>query len=191
MRMFRNAMLFTTLFAVAACVTVNIYFPTQQVDKTAEQIVDQVYGIEQPEGGNGDVPEQNGGSSSIRDAFRMVAGYFGPAVAHAQDATTVSNPAIRQLKNQIAANHNQLKPYYEKGAVKIGKDGMLVVANTSGLSVAEQAELKRLVRADNQARSSLYNEVAKALDISQSEVGKIKDIFAKHWREKAPASWLQ
>jgi len=68
---------------------------------------------------------------------------------------------------------------------------MLVVANTSGLSVAEQAELKRLVRADNQARSSLYNEVAKALDISQSEVGKIKDIFAKHWREKAPASWLQ
>ncbi len=191
MRMFRNAMLFTTLFAMAACVTVNIYFPTQKVDKTAEQIVDQVYGIEQPEGGNGDVQEQNDGSSSVHDAFRAVAGWFGPAVAHAQDATSVSNPAIRQLKDQIAANHNQLKPYYEKGAVKIGGDGMLVVANTSGLSVAEQAELKRLVRADNQARSSLYSEVAKALDISQGEVGKVKDIFARHWREKAPAAWVQ
>eukprot|EP01022_Parablepharisma_sp_SALTPOND_P017288 TRINITY_DN2728_c0_g1_i1.p1 TRINITY_DN2728_c0_g1~~TRINITY_DN2728_c0_g1_i1.p1 ORF type:complete len:1646 (-),score=350.54 TRINITY_DN2728_c0_g1_i1:1978-6915(-) len=191
MRMFRNTILFTTLLAVAACVTVNIYFPTQKVDKTAEQIVDQVYGIEAPEGENGGTQQEQEDSSSILDTFRSVAELFGPAVAHAQDATSVSNPAIRDLKNQIATHHNQLKSYYQQGAVKIGKDGMLTIANTSGLSVQQQAELKRLVRADNQARSSLYNEVAKALDISQGEVGKIQNIFAKHWRDKAPAAWVE
>ncbi|TVM31374.1 DUF1318 domain-containing protein [Oceanidesulfovibrio marinus] len=188
MRIFRNAMVFTTLFAVAACVTVNIYFPTQKVDQAAEKIVDQVYGIEQPDG---EAPETKDDSSSLSRMFEVVADCFGPTAAYAQDATTVSNPAIRELKNQIAANHQQLKPYYDAGAVKIGTDGMLTIANTSGLSVAQQAELKRLVRADNSARNSLYSEVAKALGIAQSEVGKVKDIFAKHWRDKAPAAWLQ
>ncbi len=35
-----------TFLAVAACVTVNIYFPAAQVEKAAENIVDDVYGTD-------------------------------------------------------------------------------------------------------------------------------------------------
>jgi len=173
---------------VVACVTVNVYFPAAKVEKTAEKIVGEVYG--QEEGGQAPAEKKKPDSSSGSWLGGFLA-WLGPRPAQAQDATTVSNAAIRGLKDQIAQRHQQLVPFYNQGQVGIQPDGYLAVRSTSGLSVQQVAQLKRLVAADNASRGQLYKEVAAALNLNtQQQVGQVQEIFAKQWRSQAQPGWL-
>ena len=175
---------FTAL--VAACVTVNIYFPAAQVEQAADRIVDDVYGT-QP------APEkEQKPTSALASGLLAVLDALGPAAAHAQDATSVSNAAIRGHKQRIAENHQQLAPFYASGNVGIGNDGDLVVRTTDGLALPQVAGLKRLVAADNAERAALYEQVAAALNLDPGQVGRVRGIFAAKWRDKAePGWWVQ
>ncbi|MFW5792181.1 MAG: YdbL family protein [Desulfohalobiaceae bacterium] len=163
------------LLLTAACVTVNIYFPAAAVEKTADEIVEDVYKQDR----------QDDQSSLLQRMLAVV----GPRQAHAQEqATEVSNSAIRGLKEQISQRHGQLVPFYEQGVVGITNDGMLEVLDTEGLPLNQVAAVKRLVQADNADRTRLYQEVAKALDVPD-QTEKVRDIFADKWREKARSGW--
>jgi uncharacterized protein YdbL (DUF1318 family) len=174
---------------IAGCVTVNIYFPAAQVEKTAEKIVDEVYQEkkESPPQDQKDKPRSLLEGGMFDAALRLA--WLGPAPAHAEEATSVSNAAIRALKDQIGQRHQELLPYYQQGQVGITKDGFLEVRGTSGLGLPQVAALKRLVDADNAARRQLYEEVAKALNLKPEQVSQIRQIFAKQWRDKAQAGW--
>lgn len=175
-------------FAVG-CVTVNVYFPAAQVEKTAEKIVDDVYREKKeppmPE------PAEKPRSWNDGDAFRRIVRLVlpGPSPAFAEEATTVSNAAIRGLKEQIAQRHRELLPFYQQGRVGITRDGFLEVRGTSGLALPQVAAMKRLVDADNAARRQLYEEVAKALNLKPDQVSQVRKIFAKQWRDKAQPGW--
>jgi uncharacterized protein YdbL (DUF1318 family) len=179
----------TVLALIAGCVTVNIYFPAAQVEKTAEKIVDEVYREkkEPPRQGPTGKPQSLNEQGIFRSIVRRAR--FGPAEAFAEEATTVSNAAIRGLKEQIGQRHQELLPSYQQGQVGITKDGFLEVRGTSGLGLPQVASLKRLVDADNAARRQLYEEVAKALNLKPEQVPQIRQIFAKQWRDKAQAGW--
>lgn len=182
MKTTRALCLAAVLLLVTACVTVNIYFPAAEIKKTAEQIVDEVYGIEP-------TPQKSADTGNETSALGIILNLLGPRAAHAQDATTVSNANIRALKNTIASNTAALKRFYEGGEVGIGKDGMLVLRSTQGLSIRDVAEARRLVAADNQAREQLYKEVGKALNSPPDRFSDLVKIFADEWRDKAPAGW--
>lgn len=172
------AVLGLLLFAMA-CVTVNIYFPAAKVEKTADEIVKDVYeGVETKE------PQKPGGSSSL---LKFLA-WLGPREAHAADATSVSNASIRALKNNIKGRVGQLAPYFSKGNVGIDKKGYLAERGTQGMAVQQVAQMKRLIAADNADRKRLYEEVAKALNQPQN-AGKVEGIFAGKWRSEAPGGW--
>lgn len=168
------------MLGLAACVTVNIYFPAAEVEKAAEKIVDDVYGQE-----NGELQNE----SSDRGVFKRLAAWLGPNQAWAQGATSVSNAAIRGLKQTISKHHQQLKKFYDQGAVGITKDGYLDIKETSGLNLGQVATLRKLVQKDNEARQQLYREVAAALDLEASQVSRIEEIFARQWRDKASSGW--
>jgi uncharacterized protein YdbL (DUF1318 family) len=177
------------LMFIAGCVTVNVYFPAAQVEKTAEKIVDEVYQEkkEPPPQEPTEKPRSSNDGETFRGIVRLAR--LGPAPAFAEEATTVSNAAIRGLKEQIGQRHQELLPYYQQGQVGITRDGFLEVRGTSGLGLPQVAALKRLVEADNAARRQLYEEVAKALNLKPDQVSQVRKIFAKQWREKAQAGW--
>ena len=177
------------LALIVGCVTVNVYFPAAQVEKTAEKIVDEVYQekMESPKQDPAEKPRSRNEGDAYRSILRLAR--FGPAPAIAQEATSVSNAAIRGLKDQIGQRHRELLPFYQQGQVGITRDGFLEVRGTSGLGLPQVAALKRLVDADNAARRQLYDEVAKALNLKPDQVSQIRKIFAKQWREKAQAGW--
>ena len=181
--------LLAALAVIVGCVTVNIYFPAAKVEKTAEKIVDEVY---QPKTEPAP-PEEKGRPQSLNEgavrAGLALLEWLGPAPAFAEEATTVSNAAIRALKDQIGQRHQELRPYYQAGQVGINKDGFLEVRGTAGLGLPQVANLKRLVDADNAARRQLYDEVAKALGLQPGQVAQVQQIFAKQWRDKAQAGW--
>lgn len=170
------------LLCMAACVTVNIYFPAAEVEKTAEEIVSDVYG-------NTTEDSQSEAPGPTSMLLRALAELCSPASAHAQSVTSVSNASIRGLKAQIAANHQQLAPFYNAGNVGITNTGLLDIRDTSGLGVAQVGQLRRLVAADNSAREQLYAEVAKALKVDPSQVGRVKTTFAGQWQAQAQSGW--
>ena len=177
------------LALVAGCVTVNVYFPAAQVEKTAERIVDEVYQekVEPPRQEPTEKPRSSNDEETIRVIVRLAR--IGPAPAFAEEATTVSNAAIRGLKEQIGRRHAELMPFYQQGQAGITRDGFLEVRGTSGLGLPQVAALKRLVDADNAARRQLYEEVANALNLNPEQVSQVRKIFAKQWRDKAQAGW--
>ncbi|MBP2677669.1 MAG: uncharacterized protein H6Q82_734, partial [Deltaproteobacteria bacterium] len=115
------------LALVAGGVTVNIYFPAAQVEKTAERIVDAVYQDkkEPPKEERTEKPRSWNDRETIRGIVRLAR--FGASPAFAEEATTVSNAAIRRLKDQIAQRHQELLPFYQQGQVGITRDGFLEV----------------------------------------------------------------
>ena len=178
---------FILAFLVSACVTVNIYFPAAAVERAAEQIVKETWGDSSkpppppaPQGQNRYSPWRLVMLSLVNEA-------------HAQEADiNVSNPSIRAIKDSIKARSEAIKPFMDRGNIGIGSDGLLTIRNSDGLNLKERAEIKQLVDAENRDRENLYGEIAKANNISNESIPKIKAIFAKSWLEQArPGWWIQ
>jgi uncharacterized protein len=169
---------------LSSCITVNIYFPAPEVRQAAEKIVEETWG------GPGANPTSAnptpGASSRLRGLLEMLA----PARAEAQDVDiNVSTAAIRALKDSMKGRAAELKPYLSAGQVGIGNDGMLVVQNLAGVSLRDQATVRRLVEAENRDRRSLYQEIAKANNFGSDRVKDIQRIFADVWVQKAEKGW--
>lgn len=182
-RLRKTVSVLAVLLLMAACVTVNIYFPAAEVKRDAERIVEDVYQDVEEEKKQ-DEGEKSGSRGSM---LHRLAGLLGPKAAQAQDVTAVSNAAIRGLKDQIAGNLQQLKPFLDAGNVGINGQGYLELRNTEGMQVSQVAQVKRLIAQDKGLRDQLYQEVAKARDTDQ--VGKVRGIFAETWKSKAKSGW--
>ena len=181
-------MIFTLIFLVSACVTVNIYFPAAAVERAADQIVKETWGG--PAKPATPVPQPQ--SRSLFSRNRLLALSF-VSEAFAQDADiNVTNPAIRALKDSIKNRSNAIKPYMDRGNVGIARDGLLAVRSADALNLKERAEVNQLIDAENKDREALYAEIAKANSIPKENIPKIKSIFAKSWIEQAqPGWWIQ
>jgi len=181
-------MIFTLIFLVSACVTVNIYFPAAAVERAADQIVKETWGG--PAKPATPVPQPQ--SRSLFSRNRLLALSF-VSQAFAQDADiNVTNPAIRALKESIKNRSNAIKPYMDRGNIGIARDGLLAIRSADGLNLKERAEVNQLIDAENKDREALYAEIAKANGIPKENIPKIKSIFAKSWIEQAqPGWWIQ
>lgn len=180
MKIFRRPVWMTLMFfslMIFACVTINIYFPAEQVESVAGEIVDEIRG-QQP--GNGTSIDNEKSNLFNKTFFAFVA-----PVAMAAEPLTVSNPGIRMLKQQMKARYAQMRPFYEKGVLRESNSGYVSLGNTAGLGLKEQRNLKSLVAAENNDRRKLYGEIAKAMKIDPSQIDRIGEIFAKEWQKPA------
>lgn len=175
-------------FCVTACVTVNIYFPAAAVQQAADEIVEETWG-EQPKS-----PAPSGQTELKGDSFERYAA-LGLAFSLVSDAhaaqeadINISNPAIRSIKERMRQRADQLKPFLNSKNVGIDKNGYLQVLNTEGINLRERSQVNQLVAAENQDRSALYAEIAKANNLEAAK-GRIQQIFADTWRDKAQRGW--
>ena len=194
---------------LAACVTVNVYFPAAAAQTAADQIIDTVTGSQgQPQGSNQNKPqgstllpqiapvspaiERNAEPSAIVAALGTVLNALVPA-AHAQGQANldVNTPEIRAITGSMAARFQQLKPFFDSGAVGYTSDGHIDVRDANAVPLPERANVKRLVAEDNRDRDALYAEVAKANGHPEWKTD-IQNTFARRWIDKAPGgAWYQ
>jgi uncharacterized protein YdbL (DUF1318 family) len=171
-----RVLLFLAAFLIGACVTINIYFPAEKVESVAGEIVDDIRGQKTaPQ----TAPEKKDQSKLER---RPLLASLMPT-ARAEEVTTVSNAAIRELKDRMKARFPQLKPWFDSGVLKEGNDGFVAVASMDGVGVKDKGTVRNLVAAENKDRQSLYREVAKALNIDASQTERVAAIFAKEWQK--------
>jgi uncharacterized protein YdbL (DUF1318 family) len=173
------------LILVIACVTVNIYFPAGEVQKAADEIVDEVR------------PGQKEGESTSRFQTRprwstRLAPFFAPGLAFAQVDINISTPAIRALRASLASRFASLKGFYSRGALGENNQGYVELRDQSGLDLKGKADLRRLVKAENSDRKNLYMEIIRANNLESRFLPEVEKIFANSWRKKALAgTWIQ
>ncbi len=162
----RFAFLVFVVALVYSCVTVNIYFPAQEVSKKASEIVKGV----------------RGGSVKAKPQSFL----FAIRKAYAGEVLTTTNATIRAIENRMRKRYVLLKSYFMEGYLGESINGFIVVRKYP-VSLRERVELKRLVKADNRDRKKLYVEVARSLNIPLKDLPRVERIFAKKWQQTAPA----
>ncbi|MDO3378907.1 YdbL family protein [Geoalkalibacter halelectricus] len=169
-----------TILAAAACVTINIYFPAEELRGAADQIVHEVWGERSaPAPPPQTVPGERGSF-----LYRLPA----VGVAHASQDINVSTPEIRAVKESMKQRSERLFPYLDSGHVGIGADGLLKVRSTEGLDLRTRGEVNRLVGEENSDRQRLYREIARANGFPD-RVQEVQSIFADSWRDNADPGW--
>jgi uncharacterized protein YdbL (DUF1318 family) len=175
---------------VAACVTINVYFPAAAADKAADQVIKDITG-----GGN--TPPQSNLGPAQGDAASVLVAALGQALyavvpaAHAQgaEALNVNSPAVSRIKASMGARFPDLEKYFASGAIGLTKDGMVDVRDLNAVPLPERATVKRLVAEDNSDRGQLYSEIAKANNHPEWEAD-IRKSFARRWVETgAKSGW--
>jgi uncharacterized protein len=170
---------------VAACVTINVYFPAAAADKAADQFINDVTGGAAK--GSTPTPPQSRVLPQQQPNFLVAALgnvlYAVIPAAQAQNAEAalnVSSPAVSRIKSSMAARFGDLEKFFASGAVGLTKDGMIDVRDLNAVALPDRATVKRLVAEDNADRSQLYAEIAKASNHPEWE-GDIKKSFARRW----------
>jgi uncharacterized protein YdbL (DUF1318 family) len=191
---------------LAACVTVNVYFPAAAAEKAADQIIDTVTGTSgtQPQGSNQSQKPQgstlqpstpslaDNASNILLAAAGNVLEMLVPA-ANAQAAANldVNTPEIRAVTGSMQGRFGQLKPYLDSGAVGLTADGHVEVRDANVVPLAERAKVKTLVAEENRDRDTLYAEIAKANGHPEWK-SDIQTTFARRWIERASSgTWYQ
>lgn len=180
-----RGLLLLTVVAAVSCVTINIYFPAEQVRGAADRIVDEVWG-ERATGNEADQPATPPVKSPAQPGSSLW--IIGPTAATAAQDIDVSTPEIRALRVAMQERSAQLFPYLDSGHVGIALDGTVKVRSTDGLGLKQRADAQRLVDAENQDRQRLYLEIARANGFPD-QVDEVKAIFAESWRNKAAKGW--
>ena len=175
----------TFCLALAACVTINVYFPAAAAEKAADRIIEDIWGPEkgpQPEGN-----EQSSLGDVAGDVLVAALDFVIPA-AHAQADIDISSPAIRALTASMKGRAGQLDPFFASGAVGLTSDGLLEVRDANAVALADRNKLRKLVADDNADRNSLYREIAAANGHPEWEAD-IRSTFAERWIANARAGW--
>ncbi len=174
------------LLFLFSCLTINIYFPEAEVQKAAEEIVDEI----RKEAEDKDKKDKEAQMFEMEQAMSGGGGSFSLVSSlYAQEETEVTTPKIRALQQSMKVRFPKLKPFFEKGNVGEGNDGFLKIRDESGLNLKDKAMLRNLERDENNDRKNMYAEVARAKEIEASQIPKIQKIFAAQWIKKAESGW--
>ncbi len=198
-------MLLLISLTVISCVTINIYFPAAAAEKAAEKIIDDVLHSDDAVPGD---PEEKEKTSNDVQSFNFpkpqlhkeqwsagdyilfpVIDFLFPSAYAGEANISIDSPQIRSLRNSMEKRQSKLKPFYQSGAAGFTNDGYIAAINSSALSVKQQSTLKKLIRAENDDRKSLYREIANANGHPEWQQD-IQQTFAKTWINKISGGWM-
>ena len=175
------------MLALAACVTINVYFPAAEAKAAAkefvEKVIDQAQPVEQkPADNNG------GGGMAFRFDPLMLIG-IGEAKAQGAPDITIKTPAIQAIQSRMESRFNStLRAGFDSGALGFTADGLITVRDASKLALKDRVAMNSAVADDNRDRKAVYREVAVANGHPEWE-SQIRDVFAKQWVASARSGW--
>lgn len=197
MRPLKPLSLVATLTLLTACVTINVYFPAAAAEQAADRIVRDVWGQEsnkpdEPQQQQEPAePDQDGapdqGKAAPPAALRLLAALI-PAAQAQQPQIDISSPAIRRLTKAMEQRHQQLRPFYQSGAIGLTQDALVKVRDLNAVSLPDRGKVRELVAAENRDRNALYREIARANDHPEWEP-RIRGVFAERWIDNAQSGW--
>ena len=189
MKTIRVLSVLTVLVVLAACVTINIYFPAAEAREAAEKIVDDILGedakkpapVKDDQSMNFPQIEQGHGLSLL-DLL------VPPAQAAEQPQFDADTPLVRRLQASMKQRHQQLKEFYESGAIGFTQDALVGIRDLGSVPLKQRGQLQNLVEAENRERNQLYQEIARANGHPEWE-NDVRVTFSRTWISNAAKGW--
>lgn len=179
------------VLALAACVTINIYFPAAAAEEAARTIVRDVLKGEgqtpEPSEQTPKVDDQQSSLTSPGAVWRFAAVLVDqliPAAQAAQADININTPAIAAIRRNMERRQASLAAYYRSGAIGFDRNGSVAIRDLAKAPLAERNKLKKLVADENADRAALYREIARANGHPEWEA-EVRTTFAKVWVEEA------
>ena len=108
--------------------------------------------------------------------------------AAAQANLEINTPAIAALQSSMQKRYGELEHFLASGAVGLTRDGFVALRDANAVPLAQRQQVNGMVAAENQDRSSLYREIARANGKPEWE-NDIRTTFAQRWIDKARGGW--
>lgn len=180
-------LILATLSVLAACVTINVYFPAAAAERAAEKFVGDVLGEPKEEGSLFNPLELPSGHVLVAAAGLLD---FLVADAQAQQAEIeINTPQINAIKARMAERQRMhLDSFFDAGAVGFSSDGLVTVRDRSAVPLSERRNLESVVADENRDRRAVYREIAVANGHAEWEQD-IQETFAKEWVRNARKGW--
>ena len=193
MQVLRFSSTLASLVLLAACVTVNIYFPAAQAQEAADRIVGDILGDQPGDDSRQESDSKSDGESSIdeslsRSLANRVVDFFVPTAQAGQPDFSVNTPEIRSLEASMKNRHQSLAPHYASGAIGFTRDALVGVRDLGVVPLKQRAKVRKLVDAENRDRNRLYRAIAKANGHPEWEKD-VRAVFARTWVRKAQGGW--
>jgi uncharacterized protein YdbL (DUF1318 family) len=187
MKKFNAAVFIGALFILAACVTINVYFPAAAAEKAAEQFVGDVLGEPNEEGRLFDP------LGLMEETLLLAAnGVFDVLIpsAQAQQAEIdINTPQINSIKARMAQRQrSSLNSLFDAGAIGFTSDGMISIRDRSAVELSQRRSLESVVADENRDRKAVYREIAVANGHPEWEQD-IRKTFAREWVNNARRGW--
>ena len=119
----------------------------------------------------------------------LLATFTGASPAFAQANLEINTPGIAAIQGSMQKRHAELAPLYASGAVGLTRDGNVALRDPAAVPLAQRAAVNTLVAAENQDRSALYREIARANNRPEWE-GDIRSTFGQRWIDRAQPGWF-
>ncbi|MDV3239049.1 MAG: YdbL family protein [Gammaproteobacteria bacterium] len=191
----RMPVLLAMVAMLAACVTINVYFPAAAAQEAADRIIHRVYGTE---GGAESAPApaepapqpepKSQRESATAVALAGVLDWLISPAAAAEPNIDIKSPAIQNITAGMERRHGSLAPHYASGAIGMTRDGQILVRDLNAVPLRDRSRVQQLVADENRDRAALYAEIARANGHPEWE-GDIRATFARRWVDNAPSGW--
>ena len=184
------SLVMTALLVLAACVTINIYFPAAEAREAAEKIVTDILGEEAKEPAPANKDDQSMNILKIEQGYslNLLDLLIPPAQAAAQPRFDANTPLVRKLQASMKQRFDQLKGYFDSGAIGFTQDALVGIRDLGSVPLKQRGQLKNLVDAENRDRNQLYKEIARANGHPEWEKD-VRETFSKTWIANAAKGW--
>jgi len=177
---------------LAACVTINVYFPAAAAQAAADRVIDEVWGGQAAPAPITPAPEAAPTSRlevpAMRDLALQVLDFVMPVARADEPNLDIASPEIQRLTDSMESRFADLSPHYASGAIGLVADGFIVVRDGNLVPLPERNKVRTLVANENADRAALYHELAVANGQPQWEA-QIRGVFAKRWIARAKSGW--
>ena len=183
MKKWNAALLLGAAMVVAACVTINVYFPTAAAEKAAEKFVGEVLAEPQDEGTL--IDPLRGPGEVFRLAAQAVLDFLVPSAQAQQAVIEINTPQINAIKARMAERQRQsLSALFDAGAIGFTADGLVTIRDRATVPLNERRSIESLIADENRDRQAVYREIAIANGHPEWEQ-EIQQTFSREWIQKA------
>ena len=182
---------FVSASVLAACVTINVYFPAAAAERAASEFVEDVLGEPAQDGALFDPLEESGNNAGMAYLAAARVLDFLVSSAHAQQNANIeiNTPQINAIKARMAQRQqSDLNALFDSGAIGYTNQGMVAIRDRSAVGLQERRNLESIVADANRDLSAVYREIAVANGHPEWEAD-IQKTFAREWVEKARKGW--
>jgi uncharacterized protein YdbL (DUF1318 family) len=187
MKKLQAALIFSSVLALAACVTINVYFPAAAAEKAAEKFVGDVLAEPREEGFLFDPVSAPGGMATL--AATRLLDFLVPSAEAQQAQIDINTPQINAIKARMSDRQRQsLSALFDAGAIGFTADGLVSIRDRAAVPLSERRSIETLVADENRDRKAVYREIAVANGHPEWEQD-IQETFAREWVRNARPGW--